>query len=71
MLGVLVNTLTVLLGSTLGILFHRAIPKKISDAVMHALALGLNLLGVTRLKVANMLPAMLLAPLFTYLTSLL
>ena len=31
------------------------------------LALGLNMLGLTKLKVANFLPALLLAPLFSKL----
>ena len=35
------------------------------------LALGLNLIGLTKLKVANFLPALIFAPLFTYLFSLL
>jgi len=35
------------------------------------LALGLNLLGVTKIKAANYLPALLFAPLFTWLFTLL
>ncbi len=35
------------------------------------LALGLNVIGATRIKVANLLPALLLSPLFTYLYELL
>ena len=35
------------------------------------LALGLNTLGITKIKVANMLPALFIAPLFTWLLSLL
>ncbi|MGM9557908.1 MAG: DUF554 domain-containing protein [Oscillospiraceae bacterium] len=35
------------------------------------LALGLNLIGLTKLKVANFLPALIFAPLFTWLFSLL
>ena len=34
------------------------------------IALGLNLLGVTKLKVANFLPALLMVPLFYYLWQL-
>ena len=39
MIGVVVNTATVLLGSTIGMLLKKAIPKKITDAVMIALGL--------------------------------
>lgn len=35
------------------------------------LALGLNLIGVTKIKVANLLPALVLAPIFTWLASML
>ncbi len=35
------------------------------------IALGFNLLGITKIKVANLLPALLLVPLFTYLCSFL
>lgn len=35
------------------------------------IAIGLNLLGITKLKVANMLPALLFAPLFVWLFTLL
>lgn len=46
MLGVLVNTLTVLLGSTLGLLFKKAVPKKVSGGVMTALGLCTVYIGV-------------------------
>ncbi len=39
MLGVLVNTLTVVLGSLIGLLFRKALPQKITDGVMIALGL--------------------------------
>ena len=39
MFAVIVNTITVLLGSTVGLLFKKGIPKKLSDAVM--LGIGL------------------------------
>ncbi len=35
------------------------------------IALGLNILGITKIKVANFLPALILVPLFYYLTSFL
>lgn len=39
MLGVLVNTATVLIGSCLGLLLKKGIPQRLSDAVMKAIAL--------------------------------
>ncbi|MBO5247874.1 MAG: DUF554 domain-containing protein [Clostridia bacterium] len=46
MLGVLVNTVAVILGSTVGLLFKKAIPQKISGGVMIALALCTLYIGV-------------------------
>lgn len=46
MLGVLVNTLAVLLGSAVGLLCKKAIPKKVSGGVMTALALCTLYIGV-------------------------
>ena len=34
MFAVIVNTITVLLGSTIGLLFKKGIPQKLADAVM-------------------------------------
>lgn len=46
MLGVLVNTLAVLLGSTVGLLFKKAIPQKVSGGVMTAIALCTLYIGI-------------------------
>ena len=46
MLGVLVNTGTVLLGSTIGLLVKGGIPKKLSDAIMLALGLCTVAIGI-------------------------
>ncbi len=46
MLGVLVNTGTVLLGSTIGLLLKGGIPKKLSNAVMTALGLCTVAIGI-------------------------
>lgn len=46
MLGVLVNTLAVIAGSTCGLLFKKAIPQKLSSGVMTALALCTLYIGV-------------------------
>ncbi len=51
MLGVLVNTGTVLLGSTIGLLLKGGIPKRLSDAVMLVLGLctaGIGIDGLTK-----------------------
>ena len=47
MIGVIVNTATVLLGSAIGLLFKKAIPKKLADAVMIALGLCTLYIGVS------------------------
>lgn len=47
MIGVVVNTATVLLGSTIGMLLKKAIPKKITDAVMIALGLCTIYIGIS------------------------
>ncbi len=46
MLGVLVNTLTILIGSTLGLLCKKGIPKRLTDAVMIGLGLCTLYIGI-------------------------
>ncbi len=46
MLGVIVNVATVLLGSTIGLLFKKGISKKYSDAVMIGIGLCTILIGI-------------------------
>lgn len=46
MLGVLVNTLAVILGSAVGLLFKKAIPEKVTGGVMTAIALCTVYIGV-------------------------
>lgn len=47
MLGVIVNTLTVLVGSMVGLLFKKGIPAKVTDTIMHALGLITLFIGVS------------------------
>lgn len=47
LLGTIVNTAAVLLGGAVGLLFHRAIPKRLSDNVFKALGLCTLFIGVT------------------------
>lgn len=47
MLGVLVNTITVLLGSTVGLLCKRAIPEKITKTIMLAIGLCTIYIGIS------------------------
>ncbi len=47
MLGVLVNTIGVILGSLLGLALRRGIPEKVSKAVMTAIALCVLYLGIS------------------------
>ena len=47
MLAVLVNTLAVLLGSTVGLLARKGIPEKVSGAIMTAISLCTLYAGVS------------------------
>lgn len=47
MLGVLVNTITVLIGGTIGTLFKKGIPEKITNALMVGLGLCVIYIGVS------------------------
>jgi len=56
MLGVVVNTLTVAVGSLVGLFFKRALSEKISDALMKALSLCVLYIGISgALKGSNTL----------------
>lgn len=46
MLGVLVNVCTVIIGSTIGMIFKKSISKKYSDAVMTGIGLCVILIGI-------------------------
>ena len=60
MLGVLVNVVTVLIGSTVGLIFKRGISKKYTDAVMIGIGLCTVLIGVQgMLKGENVLVAII------------
>ena len=47
MLGVAVNTATVLIGSTIGLLFKKGISKKITDAIMTGIGLCTVSIGIS------------------------
>ena len=47
MLAVLVNTIAVIVGSLIGLLFKKSIPKKISDAIMIGIALCTVYIGIS------------------------
>ncbi len=49
LLGTVVNTAAVILGGAIGLIFHKAIPKKLSDSVFKALGLCTAFIGVTGL----------------------
>lgn len=46
MLGTIVNTLAVIAGSTIGLIFHRGIPERISDAMMKGLGICTIFIGI-------------------------
>lgn len=47
MLGTIVNTVAVLVGGAIGLLFKKAIPKRLSDTVFKGLALCTMFIGIT------------------------
>ncbi|SHI20798.1 hypothetical protein SAMN02745823_03406 [Sporobacter termitidis DSM 10068] len=47
MIGVLVNTATVIIGSLIGLIFKRGIPKKLTDAVMIGIGLCTVYIGIS------------------------
>lgn len=47
MIGVIVNTLAVICGSSVGLIFRRGIPKRLTDAVMIAIGLCTIYIGVS------------------------
>lgn len=47
MLGVIVNTIAVIIGSTIGLLCKKGIPKKIADAIMTGIALCTVYIGIS------------------------
>ena len=49
MLGVIVNTITVIIGSITGLLFKKGIPKKITDAIMIGIGLCTLSIGISGL----------------------
>ena len=60
MLGVIVNVIAVLAGSTIGLLCKRGIPKKVADAIMLAIGLCTLYIGVAgALKGQNQLVAII------------
>lgn len=60
MLGVLVNVATVILGSTIGLVFKKGISKKYSDAVMTGIGLCTVFIGISgMLKGQNVLVAII------------
>lgn len=60
MIGVLVNTVTVLLGSTVGLIFKKGISKKFTDSVMIGIGLCTVCIGISgMLKGKNILVAII------------
>lgn len=49
MLGVIINTITVVIGSITGLLFKKGIPKKITDAIMTGIGLCTVSIGISGL----------------------
>jgi len=63
MIGTLINFSTVIVGGTLGLAISGRLPERIKVIVVAAIGLALNILDIKRIKVANLLPALIIAPL--------
>lgn len=46
MLGTIVNSIAILLGSSIGLIFKKGIPSKYKDIIMHSVGLGIILIGL-------------------------
>ena len=46
MIGTIINIIAVIVGSTLGMIFHKGIPTRVADAMMKALGLSTIFIGV-------------------------
>ena len=46
MIGVLVNTIAIVIGSIIGLLFKKGVPEKYSKAIMTGIALCVVLIGI-------------------------
>jgi hypothetical protein len=56
MLGTIVNTSTIIVGSLIGLLFRGGIPKKFNNIIMHGIGLAVVLIGIkTALKTDDIL----------------
>ncbi len=67
MTGTIVNAAAVLAGSALGLAVGKHLPDRAREIVLHglglaSLAIGLLLLDIKQIRVANLLPALILAP---------
>nr|WP_253264130.1 DUF554 domain-containing protein [Geobacillus sp. DSP4a] len=56
LLGTIVNGLSIVAEALIGKWFHR-IPERVKETVMGGI--GLNMLGLTNIRVANLLPSIL------------
>lgn len=60
MIGVIVNVITVLVGSAIGLIFKRGIPKKVADAIMLGIGLCTLYIGISgAIKGQNQLVAII------------
>ena len=62
----MLNVVAIAAGASVGTLLGGRLPERLRDTLVAALGLfTLRLLGLARIRVANLLPAVLLAPLAT------
>ena len=66
----MLNVVAIAAGASVGTLLGGRLPQRLRDTLVAALGLfTLRLLGLARIRVANLLPAVLLAPLATGLVA--
>ena len=58
-LGTIINCIAILLGGLCGLLFGRFVKKQLQDSLIFCV--GVNLIWGKKIRVANMLPAIVLA----------
>ena len=75
--GTWLNAAAVLLGTVVGLLVAERLPARMQAIMVQGvglvtlvIGLGINLLGLTRVRVASFLPALALAPLLHFLAAL-
>ncbi|KAF0996821.1 hypothetical protein BJQ97_03511 [Geobacillus sp. TFV-3] len=68
LLGTIINGVSIIAGALIGKWLHR-IPERVKETVMGGF-IGLNMLGLTNIRVANLLPSILITATAVFILSL-